>query len=76
MLRENGYIERDIQACYEHDVFERKSNGSFGAMEGHHDDILITRCIGTYICYTEPLPQNKEVLPKITGKIPLNESSI
>ena len=21
-----------------------------------NDDILITRCIGTYICYTEPLP--------------------
>ncbi|MCP9612558.1 hypothetical protein [Coprobacter tertius] len=57
MLRENGYIERDTDACYEHDVFERKPNGSFGAMDGHHDDILITRCIGNYICYTEPLPQ-------------------
>ena len=29
MLRENGYIERDIQACYEHDVFERKPNWKF-----------------------------------------------
>lgn len=57
MLRERGYIERDELACYEHDVFERKPNGTFGAMEGHHDDILITRCIGTYICYTEPLPR-------------------
>ena len=56
MLRESGYVERDLLACYEHDVFERKPNGSFGAMDGHHDDILITRCIGTYICYTEPLP--------------------
>ncbi len=56
MLRESGYVERDLLACYEHDVFERKPNGSFGAMDGHHDDILITRCIGTYICYSEPLP--------------------
>lgn len=35
-------VERDLLACYEHDVFERKPNGSFGAMDGHHDDILIT----------------------------------
>lgn len=56
MLREGGYIERDPDACYEHDVYERRPNGSYGAMEGHHDDILITRCIGTYICYSEPLP--------------------
>lgn len=56
MLRENGYIERDLLACYEHDVFEKKPNGSFGAMDGHHDDVLITRCIGNYVCYTEPLP--------------------
>ncbi len=50
VLREQGYIERDVQACYEHDVYERKPNGSYGAMEGHHDDILITRCIGNYLC--------------------------
>lgn len=49
-LREGSYIEHDTQACYEHDVYERKPNGSYGAMEGHHDDILITRCIGNYIC--------------------------
>lgn len=52
-LREGSYIEHDTQACYEHDVYERKPNGSYGAMEGHHDDILITRCIGNYICSRE-----------------------
>ena len=74
MLRENGYIERDYDACYEHDVFERKPNGSYGAMEGHHDDILITRCIGTYICYNEPLPQQKRF--KSINKVPISEASI
>jgi hypothetical protein len=74
MLRENGYIERDYDACYEHDVFERKPNGSYGAMEGHHDDILITRCIGTYICYNEPLPQQKHF--KSINKVPISEASI
>ena len=52
-LREGSYIEHDTQARYEHDVYERKPNGSYGAMEGHHDDILITRCIGNYICSRE-----------------------
>lgn len=74
MLREGGYIERDFDACYEHDVFERKQNGSYGAMDGHHDDILITRCIGTYICYSEPLPQQQ--LNKSATKIPISEATI
>lgn len=77
MLRESGYIERDLEACYEHDVYERKLNGAYGAIEGHHDDILITRCIGTYICYAEPLPAN---IPKNGNKphhnTPLNEATI
>ena len=74
MLRENGYIEHDYDACYEHDVFERKPNGSYGAIEGHHDDILITRCIGTYICYTEPIPQERQL--KGVGKVLISEASI
>lgn len=74
MLRESGYIEHDYDACYEHDVFERKPNGSYGAIEGHHDDILITRCIGTYICYTEPLPQQRHNKGGI--KVLINEASI
>ena len=72
-LREGAYIEHDAQACYEHDVFERKPNGSYGAMEGHHDDILITRCIGNYICSRE-LPSF--IKPGRLGENIVNESSI
>lgn len=72
-LREGAYIEHDAQACYEHDVFERKPNGSYGAMEGHHDDILITRCIGNYICSRE-LPSF--IKPGRLGEAIVNESSI
>lgn len=72
-LREGAYIEHDTQACYEHDVFERKPNGSYGAMEGHHDDILITRCIGNYICSRE-LPSF--IKPGRLGEAIVNESSI
>ncbi len=72
-LREGAYIEHDSQACYEHDVFERKPNGSYGAMEGHHDDILITRCIGNYIC-SKDLPSI--VQQRHRGDSIVNESSI
>ena len=77
MLREDGYIERDMLACYEHDVFEKKPNGSFGAMDGHHDDVLITRCIGNYVCYTEPLPVLTEERgkKKEASRFPLSEAS-
>lgn len=77
MLRENGYIERDMLACYEHDVFEKKPNGSFGAMDGHHDDVLITRCIGNYVCYTEPLPAfvAERDRKKDISRLPLSEAS-
>ena len=54
-LRNNLYIEHDEGACHEFDVFERKPNGSYGAQDGEHDDILITRCIGYYIAQQEPV---------------------
>lgn len=63
ILREDQYIERDHEACNEFDLYEKKDNGSYGAIEGHHDDILMTRLIGMYIAYTEDLP--KEVTNKI-----------
>ncbi len=50
-LKEDMYIERSIDAVDEHDTFEVKDNGSLGAVEGCHDDRLITRAIGVWICY-------------------------
>ena len=38
--------------------YERKQNGAFGAIDGCHDDILMTRAIGLYICFHKmPLPK-------------------
>ena len=42
-------------------------------MEGHHDDILITRCIGNYIC-SRDLPSF--IKPGHRGESIVNESSI
>ncbi len=44
-VRERGYIERDQEAINEMATYERKDKGRFEAMQGHHDDIVMTRAI-------------------------------
>ncbi len=53
ILRDNLYIEHDLQALDEYSCYEKQPNGSYGAMKGRHDDILMTRCIGLYIAFEE-----------------------
>lgn len=52
-VREGLYVERDERCIDEYLVYERKQNGSFGAIDGRHDDLLMTRAIGMHICYNE-----------------------
>jgi hypothetical protein len=42
-LRDHGYEERNIAACDEFDYYEQKKDGSMGAVEGQHDDRVISR---------------------------------
>ena len=53
ILRDRLYIEHDMQALDEYSCYEKQPNGSYGAMKGRHDDILMTRCIGLYIAMEE-----------------------
>jgi hypothetical protein len=53
VIREGAYVERDVRCCDEYDTYERRQNGSFGAIIGKHDDLLMTRAIGLHICYRE-----------------------
>ena len=43
LLRESGYMEYDETAVNEADMYEIKDDGSWGAVEGNHDDLLMTR---------------------------------
>ncbi len=52
LVGSGGYVERDEDACDELAVYEVKNNGSFGAKDGYHDDILMTRAIGLYVVST------------------------
>lgn len=47
-VRDGAYVERDVAACDELLVYQRRPNGSYGARAGYHDDILMTRAIALH----------------------------
>lgn len=48
-VREHGYAERDLRCLDELEQYERRPNGSYGAITGCHDDMLMTRAIALHI---------------------------
>ncbi len=56
VVRESLYEERDERCVHELLTYERKPNGAFGAIDGKHDDLLMTRAIGLHICFFEMDP--------------------
>lgn len=53
VIREKLYVERDEQCLDEYLSYERRPNGSYGAILGCHDDLLMTRAIGLHVCFYE-----------------------
>lgn len=67
VIREHLYTERDERCIDEYLTYEQKHNGSFGAIAGKHDDLLMTRAIGLWIAYNfkvMPLPRIVPRRPK------------
>lgn len=52
MVRERGYTERDAGALTEMSVYQQLPSGNYAAKKGFHDDVLMTRAIGLYVCST------------------------
>lgn len=48
-VRDGVYVERDSECIDEFGAYERRPDGSFGAIPGKHDDMLMTRAIGLYV---------------------------
>lgn len=64
-VREKLYIERSDAAVDEMLSYERRPNGSYGAIAGCHDDILMTRAIGLHIAlYEMDFPRNYAAAPR------------
>lgn len=49
LLRVVGYVEHDQMAVNEANWYEIKTNGSYGAIDGQHDDVLMTTMGGTWM---------------------------
>lgn len=61
LYRTNGYIERDARAMDEADYYEAKDNGSYGAVDGEHDDIFMCTAIGLKVSEKMELPQQTDL---------------
>lgn len=78
VIDEQAYIERDDDTINEYHCYEKKQNGSFGAIEGKHDDKLMTRGIALYVCFCE-LPQPyiiEERKKSVTNRKPHTEATL
>lgn len=53
VVRERLYVERDVRCLDELLTYEKRQNGSYGAAAGKHDDLLMTRAIGMWVCYRQ-----------------------
>jgi len=52
-IRDGGYIERDERTLDECDEFEHKPDGTMGAVDGAHDDFVMSTAIGVHIALKE-----------------------
>lgn len=80
-VREHAYVESDERALDEFLNYERKPNGSYGAIAGEHDDLLMTRAIGLHICFNEmPLPTfvegENELFRRVAGRQAVSAATI
>ncbi len=69
VVREGLYIERDEGCIDEYLTYERRPNGSYGAVSGRHDDMLMTRAIGLHICFNEMRAPRKDSSPDGKGSL-------
>jgi hypothetical protein len=53
VLREHLYVEREKDCLNEYVTYVETDKGGYEAMEGYHDDRLMTRAIGLQICFKE-----------------------
>lgn len=63
VIRERLYVERQEACLDEYLTYVETENNVFEAMEGYHDDRLMTRAIGMQVCYHEM------ELPRIVKKV-------
>jgi hypothetical protein len=79
-LRDEIYVERDYVACDEMDAYELKDDGSMGAKQGMHDDVLMTTAGNVWLA-TERMrspseDQTKQMYEKYNRNNQYNEAML
>lgn len=69
-LREGLYYERCRAAIDEMKTFEEKADGTLGAVDGCHDDRVITRAIAMYFIYKPIMGQVRYAEEKVVAQDP------
>ena len=67
-LRDDLYYERNKNACNEMDTYELKEDGTFGAADKCHDDLVMTRAIGLFVSSKMPVPEEVSEKKRSSGK--------
>ncbi len=67
VVREGLYVERDEGCLDEMLTYEKRQNGSYGAIPGKHDDKLMTRAIGLHVSYYQM--ERPRVVSKVRKKL-------
>lgn len=67
-IRDGEYLERDRRCVDEMAWLEVKSDGTLGAIEGQHDDLIDPTAIAIYIsCEEMPLPKKITITSSLSG---------
>lgn len=80
LFEDDQFIDPDERAYKEMAIYEQRSDGSYGNIQGkgNHDDILMTDMIGALI--SNEMPQPSIIRPaseeRISDNYPLNESAV
>jgi hypothetical protein len=67
-LRDFGFIERDARCLDECGYYELKQDGSYGAVEGQHDDIYMSTGINYYVSTQRPAPKIVQTKSAASGQ--------
>lgn len=68
-LRDDLFVERDRRAIEEFRFYESKPDGSYGAIEGQHDDLVITSAGDLWLCFKHlPLPKEAAQSKHVKGR--------
>lgn len=78
-LREREYVERSQEAVNEMGWFERKADGTIGAVIGKRDDRLICNAVGSYVAFEEMelpkiIPIKKAEVQTVRQKVSVGEA--